>query len=70
MATQGFAAIPSQIGPDQGLNRITHEVTGDADHPNGTHCQHGQGQGIVAAVDRQPIATEGTQLTDFFRGAA
>jgi hypothetical protein len=70
MENQGFAISASQKGLHHGLNRFSNQVTGHAHHADSSNGKHRQREGIIAAVDGQLVAAEGTQLLNLLRGAA
>ena len=45
-------------------------MAGHAHNTHGAHREHGQGESVVTAVDRQAMTTGLTQLGDFFSGSA
>ena len=46
-------------------------MAGHTHHAHGAHGQHRQSQGVIAAVDRQPLTTaEQSQAAHFLGGAA
>ena len=70
MQGQGGAVLSRQKGLDHGADLRSRQMAGHAHHTHGTDSQHRQRQGVIAAVDGQALAAEGSQLAHLFGGAA